>query len=223
MFYVSSIHGEEYGITDTRDNVTEFYSFEKVCSLYTDYGVPIKGVSCIDGAVKVNISLPSIKRRIEENAVKVGTEIGDNYFRYLDKNIFGTITNCVFTVGHVITRIEKRKFKELNPYSYIHCKDYNGLEPIPKVFLAFLYRNEGSDYVVVDIKLGRKGFVANGVVDTVGFIKGISSIRLNVNDSNNTKIIADYCNNIAVKVKEFAMRHEQLLHILPQGGTVEQF
>lgn len=43
MFYISSKQGNNYGITDTRDNVEEFYSIDSLTKLIIR-GIPITGV-----------------------------------------------------------------------------------------------------------------------------------------------------------------------------------
>lgn len=359
MYYVSSIANNKYGVTDTKDNVTEYYTYDQVCHFVDELGLFIQGVNTSDYPLAISVAKPAVSfisdlarsftildksqlgmgdhhsdivenlccmtdtvdndvcyyeldedaldylsnqayqilidkrdpylrevisylvndeyenyetvksamyaegvssvskseiykatytvykfiqeydkklaKHIKEKllddmkqngvaSIKVGYEVGHEYFRYLDSKIFGTITNCFFTVGHAITGSDKQEFKELKPYSYMHCKDYNGLDPRPEIFMAFLYRNDtDKNYVIVDVKLGRKGYVGKSVISTVGYIKDVCSFKLRVGDINNAKIVADRCNSIAVKAREFAMKYESLLHLLPQGNPVEKF
>lgn len=168
----------------------------------------------------------NIIRDIEKDAIasmKIGYEVGHEYFNYLDRSIFGTITNSCFTVGHVITADEKKRFKELAPYSYMCSKDFNTLSPRPEVSINFLFKNKDKDNVEVDIKLSRIGYVSKGCVNRVAFIKDVGSITLNVENKNNAKIVAQMCNEVGAWTRRFANVNPSLLRILPLGEAPEQF
>lgn len=157
-------------------------------------------------------------------SIRVGYGVGHEYFRYLDGKLFGTVTNDYFTVGHAITTDEKKEFKDLKPYSYMCRKDFNGLSPRPEVGMAFLFKNStDKNKVDVDIKLFRRGYIGKSAVSVVGYIMDLDSFTLNINDKNNAKIVAGYCNDYAAWIRKFCMKHESLLHMLPLGAPIEKF
>lgn len=54
MYYISSIKGNKYGVTDTKDGVEEFYTFSEIVDFVDKLNIPIKGVEL--GYVKGDIS-----------------------------------------------------------------------------------------------------------------------------------------------------------------------
>lgn len=55
MFYVSSKNGSHFGVTDTKDNVQEYYSREELLAFH-DKGITIHGVT----SSKITITSPEV-------------------------------------------------------------------------------------------------------------------------------------------------------------------
>ena len=160
------------------------------------------------------------------NAVKVGYETGYHYFRYLDSNLFGTISNDCFTVGHSITASDKKEFKEYKPYSYVLHKGFNKLNR-PETPICALFKDGENGIIDVDIKLAREGYTSESerCIGVIGYFMNVCTIQLDINDSpdNWGKKLADAFNKIAVKVEELADRYPELRHIHPYGKELKTY
>jgi hypothetical protein len=152
-------------------------------------------------------------------STRVGYAVGHNYFKYLDKNIFGTITNDFGTVGHALTTSEKQEFKELKPFTYIFRKTFNIVSPRPEVGPTFLFRNGKPGRVIVEVKMFRYGCTSEHTCGTVGYIKDCGAFELDTtkSDDENAKIVGKYCNKLGLNMIEFAKNHESL-EILLKGS-----
>jgi hypothetical protein len=158
-------------------------------------------------------------------STRVGYAIGHLYYKYISKDIFGTISNDYFTVGHALTNEEKQEFKELKPYTYMIRKSFNVLSPKPQVGPTFLFRNGQSGKVIVDVKMFRYGYMGESSIGIVGYIKDCGTFELDSTKSNdeNAQILAKYCDKVALSIKDFAEKHESLMHILELGTQAERF
>ena len=65
MFYVNSKNGSKYGVIDTNDNVTEYYTVKELVDVIKVYGVKINGVTISGSKVSVKvIDLEKIKKNL---------------------------------------------------------------------------------------------------------------------------------------------------------------
>jgi hypothetical protein len=158
-------------------------------------------------------------------SIRLGTTIGNQYYKYLDENIFKWLSNDAFTVGHIITTEEKKQFKELKPFTYMMSKDYGGLSPRPEVGPTFLFRNGDNGKVIVEVKMFRKGYTGEHAGSVVGYIKDIETFELDPkkSDKANVKVFVSHCNKVGKEIKEFAEKNPSLMQMLSLGAEIEKF
>lgn len=152
-------------------------------------------------------------RRIEQqnaSTVDIAYKASHEYFRHLDKELFGLITNDFRTVGHKITSSEIKKFKVLKGYEYICHKDLSVVDA-PRFTIAMMFKSSGNE-VKVDFKFARQGYISEHSVDTVGYFMNVASIDLLRTDSVEElgKKLASVCNKIAPKMWEMVKQNPEL-------------
>jgi hypothetical protein len=158
-------------------------------------------------------------------SARMGAAIGREYYKYLDSKIFGIGSNDFFTVGHTLTTNEKKEFPVLRPYSYMFNKQIGGPSPRPEVGPTFLFKNGTSGKVIVDVKMYRQGYVSQNTCSTVAYIKNLGTFELDTrkSDTENAKIVAQYCNKLGTEIRKFAQKNQTLLQMLPLGAKPEYF
>ena len=158
-------------------------------------------------------------------AINMGYSIGNTYYMYLDRNLFGTMSNGVFTVGHTITASDVKEHREYKGYNYIFHKDINKCGA-PRISIAAFFKNADSGKVQVDIKIERHGYLteSRSCVGIIGYILDIESIILNTNTSKdeNAKIIAQRFNQLAPKLYDLADVHQSLYSNLGYNKPLEK-
>ena len=126
MFYVSSINGSSVGVTDTYDNVEEFYSPNQIKEISNYLG--IKGVS-FKGVKKIDLGEALLTREIVEEINcerELSFEVVDNLAKY--KLLFGgEVINNDFMVVETDTSIKLISDKVIMLDNSIVDDDYVGL------------------------------------------------------------------------------------------------
>lgn len=97
MFYISSINGNKLGVTDTKDNVEEFYTKEELADLFYNHRVYIEGFVHTGSGFHVyvkNLSLLKLEKlrngevcRINRVLAFKTDSFGDCFFMFLDGEI----------------------------------------------------------------------------------------------------------------------------------------
>lgn len=60
MFYVSSKNGDKLGVTDTKDNVEEFYTKEELADFFFNHRIRISGVTYTGLEFKIEVKSASL-------------------------------------------------------------------------------------------------------------------------------------------------------------------
>lgn len=158
-------------------------------------------------------------------SINMGYGVGHSYYNYLDSRLFGTITNSVFTVGHVITASDMSEHKEYKGYSYVLHKDINRCGS-PDVALAALFKNTENGDVQIDIKLARQGYLSENqsCVGLVGYIKNLESTVVNplISVEACAKKLATKFNMLAPKLYDIADDNQSLYFMKKYGAPLEQ-
>lgn len=158
-------------------------------------------------------------------SIKMGYEIGNDYFNYLDSSKFGTVSNDVFTVGHAISGSDIKEHKEYKGYNYVFHSDINKCGA-PRISIAAFFKNADENNVRVDIKIERHGYLSEsrGCVGIRGYILDVESFTLNKNTpkEENSKIIANKFNEIAPKLYDLADVHQSLYSNLDYNKQLEK-
>lgn len=158
-------------------------------------------------------------------SIKVGYEVGNDYFRYLESSKFGTTSNDVFTVGHPISSSDIKEHKEYKGYTYVFHSDINRCGA-PKISIAAFFKNAEADKVQVDIKIERHGYIneRQTCIGIIGYILDIDTIMLSSKASveENSKIIAQKFNDIAPKLYDLSDIHQSLYSNLGYGKPLEK-
>lgn len=146
-------------------------------------------------------------------SINMGYTVGNNYYRYLDGNKFGTISNDVFTVGHTITASDTKEHKEYKGYNYVFHKDINKCGS-PAISIAALFKNARDGNVQVDIKIERHGYKTptRSCVGIAGYILNVESFVL-YNDADKedcARVVANKFNELAPKLYDLADVHQSL-------------
>lgn len=146
-------------------------------------------------------------------AVNMGYNIGHSYYRYLDGDKFGTISNDVYTVGHTITASDIKEHKEYRGYNYVFHKDINKCGA-PRISIAAFFKNADEGQVQIDIKIERHGYKTptRSCVGIAGYILDVCTLTLSSKSmiENSAMIIADRFNEIAPKLYDLADVHQSL-------------
>jgi hypothetical protein len=213
--YYNIIRNEIYSQSAKGLNDSEVY--KSICLIYKYFCNVDKNIA---KGIKEKILSDAKLNNI--NAAKLGEAIGSRYYKYLDPDIFGTLTNDNFTVGHVITSTEKKQFKELKPFSYMFSKNISG--PSLAVGPTFLFRSDDSGKIVVKVKMFRKGFITESVASVVDYIKDLRTFELDTHksDDENAKIVAQYCNKIGLEIRAIARENPSLVSNLLLGAKPEK-
>ena len=158
-------------------------------------------------------------------SINMGYQIGNSYFRYLDPNVFGTISNDVFTVGHKIVRSDLAEHKEYKGYDYILHKDINRCGS-PAIALAAMFKLTNNGDVQIDIRLTRRGFVSSGnsCSGIIGYMDKLGSFTISPDApvDESAKKLASMFNSLGPKLYEIADNNQTLYSLRPYGAPLEQ-
>ncbi|MBO5387545.1 MAG: hypothetical protein J6A59_05320 [Lachnospiraceae bacterium] len=159
-------------------------------------------------------------------SINIGYNIGNIYYKYLNSELFGTISNDVFTVGNTITEYDIKEHKEYKGYNYVLHKDINKCGA-PRISIAALFKNDDDNgRVRVDIKIGRYKCKTpdGGCVGIAGHILNVESFTL-ANDESKmedyAKAIASKFNRLAPKLYDLADVHQSLYSNLGYEKSLE--
>lgn len=157
--------------------------------------------------------LENLLKKIEgqsANTIDVAYRASHEYFKHLNKQLFGLITNDFFTVGHKITASETKQFKARKGYEYVCHKELNIIDA-PRFVIAMLFKPNGNE-VRVDFKFARQGYIGEHSIGIVGYFMDITSIDLLPIDSTEDlgKKVANVCNKIAPKMLEMVREKPEL-------------
>lgn len=144
------------------------------------------------------------------NTIEIAYKASHEYYKYLDNEQFGTVTNDFYTVGHKIKSSDIKEFKELKGYEYICHKDLNILNA-PRFSIAMLFRSSGNE-VKVDFKFARQGYIGEHSIGIVGYFMNITSVELLATESAEEmgKKIANVCNKIVPKMHKMVKEKPEL-------------
>lgn len=172
--------------------------------------------------------LKKFLQRVRETgvaSVNMGFQIGYCYFRYLDKNVFGTISNDAFTVGHKIVSSELKEHKEYRGYDYILHKDINRCGA-PSITLAAMFKNDTDGNVQIDVRIARRGYInsGNSCSGIVGYLNKLGSFTISPDDPVEEcgKRLANIFNTLGPKLYEIADNNQSLYNMRPYGAPLEQ-
>ena len=221
---------EEYEYYDTFEHHIQYENVDSInkSKIYKALVLVYKYAKEHKFSKKVVTPLKDFLDRIKTTgiaAINVGYNAGHTYYRYLDGNIFGTISNDVFTVGHAITSSDIKEHKEYKGYSYVFHKDINKCGK-PAISIAALFKNAEAGKVQADLKIERHGYLneRQSCVGIRGYILDIETIILDNDESNeaNSKIIAKKFNEIAPKLYDLADIHQSLYSNLGYNKPLEK-
>lgn len=158
-------------------------------------------------------------------SIRLGSGVGNTYYKYLDPKLFGTLSNDIFTVGHVITSSDIKELKEYSGYNYVLHKDINRCGA-PQIALAAMFKNTDSGDVQIDIKLARRGYLveSSSCVGLVGYIKNLESIIVNPLTSVDVcaKKLATMFNLLAPKLYDISDANQSLYFMKKYGAPLEK-
>lgn len=158
-------------------------------------------------------------------AINIGYHAGNKYYEFLNKESFGTISNDIFTVGHIITSSDIKEHKEYKGYNYVFHKDISKCGA-PRVSIAAFFKNADANNVQVDIKIERHGYVTEtrSCVGIRGYILDVESFLINTKTpvEEYAKIVADKFNQIAPKLYDLADVHQSLYSNLGYNKPLEK-
>ena len=157
-------------------------------------------------------------------AIRLGYEVGNCYYQYLDNKIFGTITNSVFTVGHVITQSDIKEHKEYKGYNYVLHKDINKCGA-PQLALAALFRNTDDGKVQIVLKVARRGYLSSSrsCVGLIGYIHtlGAHIVEPNISVDECAQKLAKSFNSFAPMLYDMADLYQSMYSNLPYNAPLE--
>lgn len=157
-------------------------------------------------------------------AINIGYNAGHNYYTYLNRDIFGTLSNDFFTVGHTITTSDVKEHKEYKGYNYIFNKDINRCGA-PQISLAALFKNADAGRVQVDIKIERHGYLteSRGCVGIRGYILDIETLFIDTKAplESYSQEIANKFNELVSKLYDLADVHQSLYSSLGYNKPLE--
>lgn len=158
-------------------------------------------------------------------AINLGYEVGHCYYQYLDNKIFGTISNDVFTVGHIIAQPDIREHKEYKGYSYVLHKDINKCGA-PKLSLAAFFKNTEDGKVQIVINVGRRGYIgpSKSCVSLVGYIHTLGAfiVEKNIEIDECARKLANAFNKLVPMLYDMADLYQSLYSNLPYNGQLEK-
>lgn len=157
-------------------------------------------------------------------AIRLGHNVGNCYYKYLDSNIFGTITNSVFTVGHVITQSDIKEHKEYKGYNYVLHKDINKCGA-PQLALAALFRNTDDGKVQIVLKVARSGYLgpSKSCVGLIGYIHtlGAHIVEPTISVDECAQKLAKSFNSFAPMLYDMADLYQSMYSNLPYNAPLE--
>lgn len=158
-------------------------------------------------------------------SINMGHGVGHCYYRYLNSDLFGTISNDVFTVGHTITASDVKEHKEYKGYDYILHKNINRCGA-PDVAIAALFKNTTDGNIQIDVKLARQGYLSESqrCVGLVGYIKDFGStvVKYDTPVEDCAKKLANLFNKLAPKLYSIADDNQSLYFMKKYGEPLEQ-
>ena len=164
-------------------------------------------------------------RRTGIAAINLGYEVGHCYYQYLDNKIFGTISNDVFTVGHVIAQPDIREHKEYKGYSYVLHKDINKCGA-PKLSLAAFFKNTEGGKVQIIINVGRSGYVgpSHSCVGLIGYIHTLGAfvVEKDIEIDECAHKLANAFNKLAPMLYDMADLYQSLYSNLAYNTPLEK-
>lgn len=158
-------------------------------------------------------------------AIRLGYEVGHCYYQYLDNKIFGTITNSVFTVGHVITQSDIKEHKEYKGYNYVLHKDINKCGA-PEISLAAFFRNTEDSKVQIVINVGRSGYLnaKQTCVGLIGYIHTLGAfiVENDISIDECAHRLANAFNKLAPMLYDMADLYQSLYSNLAYNTPLEK-
>ena len=163
---------------------------------------------------KLEIFIEEIENSCIDKIVRAQS-IGNNYWKYLHKTSFGTISNTSSVVGSAVTKDDIEKFGILKHYIYVCHKDINKSRS-PKLQIAIMFREKG-DNLVVDFRFERLGYVSEKSMGVVGYSDIAYSIELTSLDSieQSSKLVANICNKLFYTILKMADANPKLNELEP--------
>ena len=149
------------------------------------------------------------------DAINKAKSIGNNYWRYLDSSLFGTISNTSSVVGSTVDRYDIANFDILKNYIYVCHKDINKIGS-PKLQIAIMFMRNSAG-LKVDFRFERLGYVGERSMGVVSYSDIIRSSQFEPQCSieSCSKSIADICNKLVPKMYEMAKANPKLNELEP--------
>ena len=186
-----------------------YKSLNIILNYLKDKGQPVQKTGKLEALIK------EIESQAMD-AINKARSIGNNYWKYLDSSLFGTISNNSSVVGSTVDRYDIAKFDILKNYIYICHKDINKVGS-PKLQIAIIFRRNDNG-IIADFRFERLGYVSEksmGVVSYSDIIIKSSQFQPQCSIELCSKSIADICNKLVPKMYEMAKANPKLNELEP--------
>ena len=176
----------------------------------------------------VKVSAPVIKqfedclatiRSHEMKGMRMISEIAHNYFRHLDKNKFGVITNSVYTVGHILTNAEIKENPRYANAAYVAHKNIN-LSNSGALDFEMLFSCVGK-YINVTINAVHQRYLGPSCLGGLDFVCILSNLSLPLSNSveENSITLANQLNSDVAKLQTLLTKHPEYMRPAPVKVT----
>ena len=143
-------------------------------------------------------------------------------YKYLDEEIFGTITNCCYITGHPILKdnVEENWKKE---YEYECGIEINKSgSPETNINIAF---KEYDNKLIASYRITRVGYVSPKVnaISDIAYSPIVRNIYCTYQDTHScAKVLAKTVNEIGKELWDYSKKNDSVLHILPYNKKIEE-
>lgn len=149
------------------------------------------------------------------DAISRASSIGNNYWKYLDSSLFGTISNTSSVVGSTVDKYDMERLGITQNYIYICHKDINKIGS-PKLQIAIMFRRSPTE-LIADFRFERLGYVGERSMGVVSCSDTIRQSRFlpQCSIESCSKSVADICNKLVPKMYELAKINHKLNDLEP--------
>lgn len=172
-------------------------------------------------ADKLGVFIRKLENK-DMHGIYAGYKISHEYYRYLDRDIFGTISNDVFTVGHPVIRYHVEENPELEGYAYVCHKDFNKLDMPKSVGFGIAFRSADAEKIQVDIMMFRFGYLneKQTVVGRVEYPKLIKSLTFKKGGDYDwySQVLARTLNKLSEDLLAYVERHPEYKQCKPYNA-----
>lgn len=157
----------------------------------------------------------AIIRSHDMKGMRMIVAIANNYFRYLDKDKFGVITNSGYTVGHILTNAEIKENPHYANAVYVAHKDIN-LSNSGALDFEMLFSCVGK-HINVTINAVHQRYLGPNCLGGLDFVYTLDNISCPLSNSveENSIILANQLNNNVAKLQELLAKRPEYMRPAP--------